>query len=155
LVSISQRYSRICVDSALCRIAQSRPEIFFIEFHVELYSAESAIKIFCNNSSLYRIAGSGGVEYLRKYEFIYDTSLAHKSGDPGVLFSEKNRGSKILWYCQRKTLLLLSPYSHGLLYLKYGLIFTKNLNISSQWLAMRLCMRPGCIAVAATNPLAI
>jgi hypothetical protein len=36
------------------------------------------------------------VEYLRKYEFIFKTaSLAHELGDPGVLFAEKNRESKI------------------------------------------------------------
>jgi hypothetical protein len=38
-------------------------------------------------------------KYLRKYEFIFETALAHESGDPGVLFAEKNRGSKISWDC--------------------------------------------------------
>jgi hypothetical protein len=28
-------------------------------------------------------------EYLREYEFISKTALAHESGDPGVLFAEK------------------------------------------------------------------
>jgi hypothetical protein len=37
------------------------------------------------------------IEYLREYKFIFKTALAHESGDPGVLFAEKNRGSKILW----------------------------------------------------------
>jgi hypothetical protein len=35
------------------------------------------------------------IEYLRECEFILKTALAHESGDPGVLFAEKNRGSKI------------------------------------------------------------
>jgi hypothetical protein len=39
------------------------------------------------------------IEYLRKYKFTFKTALAHKSEDPGVLFAEKNRGSKILWDC--------------------------------------------------------
>jgi hypothetical protein len=34
-------------------------------------------------------------EYLREYEFLFKTALAHESGDPRVLFAEKNRGSKI------------------------------------------------------------
>jgi hypothetical protein len=42
------------------------------------------------------------IEYLREYEFIFKTALAHESGDPGVLFAEKNRGSKILWDCPFK-----------------------------------------------------
>jgi hypothetical protein len=29
------------------------------------------------------------IEYLREYEFIFKTALAHESGDPGVLFAEK------------------------------------------------------------------
>jgi hypothetical protein len=33
------------------------------------------------------------VEYLREYESIFETSLAHKSVDPEVLFDEKIRGS--------------------------------------------------------------
>jgi hypothetical protein len=32
------------------------------------------------------------IEYLREYEFICKTALAHESGVPGVLFAEKNRG---------------------------------------------------------------
>jgi hypothetical protein len=35
------------------------------------------------------------IENLREYEFIFKTALAHESGDPGVLFAEKKRGSKI------------------------------------------------------------
>jgi hypothetical protein len=37
------------------------------------------------------------IKSLREYEFIFKTALAHESGDPGVLFAEKNRGSKISW----------------------------------------------------------
>jgi hypothetical protein len=29
------------------------------------------------------------IEYLREYEFIFKTALAHESGGPGVLFAEK------------------------------------------------------------------
>jgi hypothetical protein len=39
------------------------------------------------------------IEYLRESEFIFKTALAHESGDPGVLFAEKTRGSKISWDC--------------------------------------------------------
>jgi hypothetical protein len=35
------------------------------------------------------------IEYLREYKFIFIKALAHKSGDPGVLFAEKNGRSKI------------------------------------------------------------
>jgi hypothetical protein len=35
------------------------------------------------------------IEYLREYEFIFETALAHESGGPKVLIDEKNRGSKI------------------------------------------------------------
>jgi hypothetical protein len=35
------------------------------------------------------------IEYLREYEFVFKMALAHESGDPGILFAEKNRGSKI------------------------------------------------------------
>jgi hypothetical protein len=31
------------------------------------------------------------IEYLREYEFIFKTALAHESGDPGVLFEKKPR----------------------------------------------------------------
>jgi hypothetical protein len=34
------------------------------------------------------------IKYLREYKFIFKTALAHESGDPGVLFSEKNEGRK-------------------------------------------------------------
>jgi hypothetical protein len=42
------------------------------------------------------------IEYLREYKFIFKTALAHESGGPGVLFAEKNRGSKISWDCPFK-----------------------------------------------------
>jgi hypothetical protein len=42
------------------------------------------------------------IEYLRKYEFIFKTALAHDLGDPGVLFAEKNCWSQILWDCPFK-----------------------------------------------------
>jgi hypothetical protein len=38
-------------------------------------------------------------KYFHEYKFIFKTALAHESGDPGVLFAERNRGSKILWDC--------------------------------------------------------
>jgi hypothetical protein len=34
------------------------------------------------------------VDYLREYESIFETALAHESVDPGVLFDEKTRGQK-------------------------------------------------------------
>jgi hypothetical protein len=34
------------------------------------------------------------VDYLRKYESIFETALAHESVHPGVLFDEKIRGKK-------------------------------------------------------------
>jgi hypothetical protein len=34
------------------------------------------------------------IEFLREYEFIFDTALAHESGGPGVLIDEKNEGRK-------------------------------------------------------------
>jgi hypothetical protein len=34
------------------------------------------------------------IEYLRKYEFIFETALAHESGGPGVLIDEKTEGRK-------------------------------------------------------------
>jgi hypothetical protein len=34
------------------------------------------------------------VEYLREYESIFETALAHESVDPGVLFDEKTRSRK-------------------------------------------------------------
>jgi hypothetical protein len=30
------------------------------------------------------------IEYLREYEFIFETALAHELGGPGVLIDEKN-----------------------------------------------------------------
>jgi hypothetical protein len=34
------------------------------------------------------------IEYLREYEFIFKTALAHESGDPRVLFAKKTEGRK-------------------------------------------------------------
>jgi hypothetical protein len=34
------------------------------------------------------------VEYLREYESIFETALAHESVDPGEMFYEKIRGRK-------------------------------------------------------------
>jgi hypothetical protein len=34
------------------------------------------------------------VDYLREYESVFETALAHESVDPGVLFDEKIRGRK-------------------------------------------------------------
>jgi hypothetical protein len=45
-------------------------------------------------------------ELLREFESVFKTALAHESGDPGVPFKEKNRGSKISWYSP------FNPLSH-------------------------------------------
>jgi hypothetical protein len=42
------------------------------------------------------------VEQLREFESICKTVLAHESGDSGVQFNEKKRGSKISWHCPFK-----------------------------------------------------
>jgi hypothetical protein len=34
------------------------------------------------------------IEYLREYEFIFETALAHESGDPAVLIAEKTESRK-------------------------------------------------------------
>jgi hypothetical protein len=34
------------------------------------------------------------IEYLREYEYIFKTALAHESGGPGVLIDEKTEGQK-------------------------------------------------------------
>jgi hypothetical protein len=34
------------------------------------------------------------IEYLREYEFIFETALDHESGGPGVLIDEKTEGRK-------------------------------------------------------------
>jgi hypothetical protein len=34
------------------------------------------------------------IEYLRKYEFIFETPLAHDSGDPGYYLPKKTEGQK-------------------------------------------------------------
>jgi hypothetical protein len=44
----------------------------------------------------HRVESNSKIKYLREYKFIFKTALAHESGDQGVLFAEKNRGSKIL-----------------------------------------------------------
>jgi hypothetical protein len=44
------------------------------------------------------------IEYLRKYE----TALVHESVEPGVLFADKLRGSKISWYRPLKAQLVIS-----------------------------------------------
>jgi hypothetical protein len=57
--SNSRRYSTTKIDSALCGIARSRQENFWLEFHIEWHSAESQIKLFLNrDSALCRIARS-------------------------------------------------------------------------------------------------
>jgi hypothetical protein len=43
------------------------------------------------------------IEDLREFEYICKIVLAHESGDPGVQFNEKNRGSKISWHCLFKS----------------------------------------------------
>jgi hypothetical protein len=50
------------------------------------------------------------IEYLRQYKFLFKTALAHESGHPGVLFAEKNRGSKISWDCPFKRSALCNAY---------------------------------------------
>jgi hypothetical protein len=37
----------------------------------------------------HRAESNSKIEYLREYEFIFKTALAHESGDQGVLFAEK------------------------------------------------------------------
>jgi hypothetical protein len=34
------------------------------------------------------------IEYLREFEFIFKTALAHESGDPGYCLSKKTEGRK-------------------------------------------------------------
>jgi hypothetical protein len=34
------------------------------------------------------------IEYLREYEFIFETALAYESGGPGVLIDKKTEGRK-------------------------------------------------------------
>jgi hypothetical protein len=36
------------------------------------------------------------IEYLREYEFIFETALVLESGDPGLLFAENTGGQKSL-----------------------------------------------------------
>jgi hypothetical protein len=50
----------------------------------------------------HRVESNFIIKYLCEYEFIFKTALAHESGDPGVLFDEKNQGSKISWEKQFK-----------------------------------------------------
>jgi hypothetical protein len=42
------------------------------------------------------------IECLREYELIFGTALTNESGDPGVLFAEKIRRSKISRGCHFK-----------------------------------------------------
>jgi hypothetical protein len=42
------------------------------------------------------------VDFLREYESIFETALAHESVGPRVLFDEKNQRSKISCYCPFK-----------------------------------------------------
>jgi hypothetical protein len=82
VLSATPRYATQCeiqvknflVDSPLCGIARSR------------------------------VSSSNLIEYLREVESICKTVLAHESGDPGVQFNEKNRGSKISGVCPLKFL---------------------------------------------------
>jgi hypothetical protein len=78
IVANSQRNSRMCIDSALCGIARSQ---FF---------------------------SSNLIEYLREYESILKTALAHESGDPGVAFNEKTKGRK-----SRETVSLINFCSYN------------------------------------------
>jgi hypothetical protein len=55
-----------------------------------LHCAESMLKI----SMLHSAESIFIIEYLREYEFIFETALAHESGDPGVLIDEKTEGRK-------------------------------------------------------------
>jgi hypothetical protein len=63
------------------------------------------------------------IEYLREYEFIFETTLAHVSGDPGVLFAEKIEGRK-----SRATVPLTSQNSHANIARKYKAILPKLFN---------------------------
>jgi hypothetical protein len=45
------------------------------------------------------IFSSNRIELVREFESVFKTALAHESGDQGVLFNEKNQGSKISWDC--------------------------------------------------------
>jgi hypothetical protein len=51
------------------------------------------------------------VDYLREYESIFETALAHESVDPGVLFDEKQR-SKISWDCHFKKKIVKRCFAH-------------------------------------------
>jgi hypothetical protein len=38
------------------------------------------------------------IEYLREYEFIFETALAHESGDPSNVCRKKTEGRKSRYY---------------------------------------------------------
>jgi hypothetical protein len=67
------------------------------------------------------------IEYLCEYEFIFKTALAHESGDLGVLFAEKNRGSKLSWDCPFKHV-----HSHSLQMCIHNIQERDDLNIDLQ-----------------------
>jgi hypothetical protein len=56
-----------------------------------------------------RFSSSNLIEYLREFESICKTVLAHKSGDPGVQFNEKTEGRK-----SRETVPLRPVFLHKL-----------------------------------------
>jgi hypothetical protein len=67
-----------------------------IKFWVWFYLTK---KIYSARSQFF---SSNLIEFLREFESICKTVLAHESGDPGVRFNEKNRGSNISWHCPFK-----------------------------------------------------
>jgi hypothetical protein len=78
-------------DSALCGIAQSCDSAL-------CGTARIRDSLLCGIARS-RFSALNLIEYLREFESICKTVLGHESGDPGVQFNEKIRGSKILWYC--------------------------------------------------------
>jgi hypothetical protein len=101
---LTPRYATQCeiqvknflVDSALCRIAGSRDSAL-------CGIAQSCDSALCGIARS-RFSSLNSIKYLSKFESICKTVLAHESGDPGVQFNEKNRGSKISWHCPFKYL---------------------------------------------------
>jgi hypothetical protein len=92
VLSATPRYATQCeiqfknflVESALCGTAGSR-------LRAMPHSAKSIFVVEFNRIS----------PRIRIYS-ICKTVLAHESGDPGVQFNEKNRGSQISWHCPFK-----------------------------------------------------
>jgi hypothetical protein len=85
------------VDSALCQIAGSCDSVLCGIGQ----SCDSTLCriVWSRNSPLCGIAwsrllSSNLIEYLREFESICKTVLAHESGDPGVQFNEKTKGRK-------------------------------------------------------------